>query len=231
MSRPARCGLVAMLLACACTAAAAASDFRGIEDLRLPKSMRVERMGQALRINGVETFAWQFHWSENGDRLAAHFAREWDGGLKRRRVGPWEVLSQRRGDWLLTVQAASVGVGQVHGWIAAARLFGALERGRSRGRPDLPMLPRTHVLNDVEASDLGRRSRTLLLLSEQSAAQNLDFYRAHYREQGFEPLAARALVKSAGGGSMVLVRGGEQLNLAVSSQAGRSFIAIVRVHP
>lgn len=221
-------GVVALMLACAVLVAQAAPTFRGIEDLRLPPGTRTERLGQSLRINGVETFAWRFVARVEVEPLAAHFAREWDG-LKRQRLGHWELLWQRRGDWLLTVQMAAGPAGEARGWIAAAPLFAALAQRSRRTPPVPPMLPRTRLLSDVEASDLGRGSRTLFLLSEQSPAQSLDFYRAHYRAQGFRPLAARSLVRGAEGGSMVLVRGTDQLDLAVSRHAGRSYIAIVQV--
>lgn len=205
--------------------------FQGVDAFDLPPETRVEVVGDALRINGLDTRIYRFRSNLDVEAIAAHFNEQWPQRMKRAQSGPWQVLSHRQGDYLVTVQIAGQDMGQTQGFIAATNLFKAAE-GRVRVRkPDLPLLPRTEVLQDIEADDLGRRSRTLILLSEQSAAQNLEFYRAHFRSQGYAPITAGALTKGNSGGAMVLNRGNEQLNVAVAEQGGKTVVNIVRVQP
>lgn len=200
----------------------------GIGNLDLPRGMQTDPIGERLRINGVETRVWQFRSTDGVDAVATHFSREWSGKIARSNAGGWDILSHRDGEWLITVQSGPADALGVHrGFIAIARLF--VPRDRLRAEP--PRLPRTQLLQDIEAEDLGRPSRTMLLLSEESAAQNLEFYRAHFRAEGFVPLAAGALTQGPDGGSLSLTRRGEHLDIGIAERGGRSWITIVRVLP
>lgn len=222
--------LAALLLALVSTHLAAMTlRVPGVSHFELPPALRLETIGEELRVNGVPTRIWAFGSSQTPAELAAHFERQWPGELRRHRMPPWELLSRREGEWLLTVQLRALpGRAGCSGFIAVARAFAPAAR---RARSDLPLLPRTELLHDIEAEDLGRRSRTRILVSEQSAAQNLDFYRAHFRGQGYAPLGANALTRSARGGAMVLNRGAGQLDLSAAEHGGHTLIAIVQVPP
>ena len=223
--------MLGALLAWGSAQAHSAALFIGVDEFDVPAGMRLEVVGDALKINGLSTQIFGFRSDMDADGIAAHFAREWPGRVKRDRVGAWDVLSHRQRGYLVTVQTTEDRSGRTHGYLAASRMFDALERGVKLRKLDLPLLTRTQVLQDIEADDLGRRARSLLLLSEQSASQNLEFYRAHFRSQGFEPVSVGALRRNGNAGSMLLNRGGEQLNVAVSAQAGRTLVAIVQVQP
>jgi len=218
----------ALLLLAQIGLAQPAGRFGGIGNFDLPRGMQTDNIGEWMRIDGVETRAWQFHSTDDADAIAGHFAREWNGRIARKKAGGWDILSHRQDDWLATVQTGPAdALGNHRGFIAIARRFAPRERPERHPAA----LPDTQLLQDIEAEDQGRRSRTMLLVSDRSAARNLDFYRAHFRTEGFEPLAAGALTKSPDGGGMSLVRGGEQLDLAIVERDGRSWIAIVQVLP
>ncbi|TDU32542.1 hypothetical protein DFR24_1940 [Panacagrimonas perspica] len=219
---------IALLLLLQIAPALAAGRFGGIENFDLPRGMQADNIGEWMRIDGIETRAWQFHSTDDADAIAEHFGREWNGRFVRTKAGGWDILSHRQDDWLATVQTGPAdALGNRRGFIAIAHRFAP----RDPPRPPPGALPSTQLLQDIEAEDHGRRSRTMLLVSDQSAARNLDFYRAHFRTEGFEPLAAGALTRSADGGGMSLVRGNEQLDLAIAERDGRSWIVIVQVLP
>lgn len=231
MNSPTKPGIAsAALFAVAIGVAEAAGRFGGVGDFELPAGMRTQTIGDWQRVNAVETRTWQFRSTEDADGIAAHFAREWDGRIARSAAGGWDFLSHRQDDWLITVQTGPEDAsGRSRGFIAIAKRFGS--RAAADHQPTVPRLPRTQLLHDIEAEDLGRRSRTLLLVSDQSAAQNLDFYRAHFRAEGFVPTTAGALLKGADGGVLSLNRGTEKLDLAIARRDGRSWITIVQVRP
>lgn len=218
----------ALLLLAQIGSAQPADRFGGIDDFELPHSMQTDHIGEWMRIDGVQTRAWQFHSTDDADAIAEHFGHEWNGRIARTTAGGWDILSHRQGDWLATVQTGPPdALGHHRGFIAIAHRFAP----RHRSRPSPTVLPSTQLLQDVEAEDRGRRSRTMLLVSDRSAAQNLDFFRAYFRSEGFEPLAAGALTKAPDGGGMSLVRGNEQIDLAIAERDGRSWILIVQVLP
>lgn len=220
----------AALLAVVIGVAEAAGRFGAPGDFELAPGMRTDSIGDWQRANAVETRTWHFHSTDDADAIAAHFAREWDGRIARSKAGGWDIVSHRQEDWLITVQTGPEdATGFSRGFIAIARLFGS--RAAAGQAAKVPRLPRTQLLHDIEADDLGRHSRTLLLVSDQSAAQNLDFYRAHFRAEGFVPTTDGSLLKAANGGTLSLNRGAEQLDIAIAQRDGQSWITIVQVRP
>jgi hypothetical protein len=222
--------LAAVCLVClALPAAASALRVPGRPPLALPARMQIDAVGDALQLQGMATHIWAFRCDAPAAALAQHFAAQWPGQMRRHRTADWDVLSHRDGDWLVTVQMREpAGLGGVQGFIAMAPVF---ESAAPTSARDLPLMPDTHLVQDIVAEDLGRRSRTRVLLSTRSAAQHLDFYRAHFRREGYRPLADKALTRSARGGAMVLGRGGEQLDVAVAQDGAQTVIAIVQVLP
>lgn len=214
--------LALLLYACA----AQADDFPG---LHLPDSMHVKIVAQQMRMNGLNTRIYAFNSPQNVDELAAYFNSEWRGDMARSRVEPWHILAHRDGGYLLTVQIKSSELSNTQGFIAFTDLFDAVEQGRKPPKLDLPTLPGTQVVQDLQSTDQGRPSRTVILRSDKSAHQNLEFYRAYFREQGYKPVSRGALVKGPDGGAMILNRGAEQLNVAIAQTKDQTTITIVRV--
>lgn len=195
-----------------------------------PYGMQLRAIGSDLRVSRIPTRIWQFQSTDDADALARYFAREWDGRIARHRVGRWDVLSRRDGDWLLTIQTGPTDAnGLSHGFVAIAPRFAAASR--SSRRDALANLPGSHVVQDIESDDAGRRGRTWLLVSEESPTRALDYLHSHLRSEGYEPIGPSALSRSSQGGAMRLNRGNEQVNVAVAERDGRTWISIVRVQP
>ena len=219
------------LLACAAIPGAHGFASRtAVPDFEPPRGMRLQSIGEELRINQIPTWIWQFQSTDDADALAAHFRREWNGRIARHRVGGWDVLSHREDEWLVTIQVRSDVEGRSsRGFVAMARRFGSRERPPRRDA--LADVPGARIVQDLVAEDLGRRSRTLLMVGEQAPDRTLDHLRAHLREAGYAPIGPQALARSAQGGAMRLNRGTEQVDVAVADQDGRTWIAIVSVQP
>tara|TARA_R110000787_G_scaffold211663_9_gene321514 strand:+ start:36939 stop:37691 length:753 start_codon:yes stop_codon:yes gene_type:complete len=223
----------AVLVAAAGMAEPAHADsiFVGIASFEVPERMRLGKVGDSMRINGIDTQVYSFESELSADELAHHFARQWPGQMKRGQAGPWSVLSHRQDDYLVTVQIAGAGFGRTRGFISASEIFAWLKRKPRPRKLDVPLLARTQILQRIESEDYGRHSRTLILVSEKSAAQNMDFYRTHFRTQGYAPITRTALRRGAQGGAMALERDGTQLNISAAQQAGMTIVALVQVGP
>lgn len=197
--------------------------------LTLPETLHAQVVAGALRVHGIPTRILAFRASRSADALADYFAGQWANKMHRSRAGRWTVLSHRDGAWLTTIQIRKASMGQTRGFIAMSPLFKAIEDGRRPPEIDIPMLHGTTVVNDLQATDHGKQSRTLVLRSTWSASQNLDFYRAYFKEQGYVPVGPGALVKGDTGGGMILNRGNERLDLAATQAGQTTLITIVRV--
>lgn len=216
-----------VLLAGLCLSTAThAKDF---PKLKLPDSMQVQIVATNMRVNGVATRIYAFYSPETADDLAEYFAGQWDP-MTRSHAKPWDILAHRDGDYLVTVQSKHADdFGATQGFIAFSGLFKAAEDGIKPPNVDVPMLPDTSVIQDLQSVDQGRPSRTLILRSNQSANQNLEFYRAYFRDRGYQPITHGALMKGTAGGAMILNRGNEELNVAVAQRSGITVVTIVRV--
>lgn len=220
-----------LILAAAVILLAQAADARQEQwpTLSLPESMQVQIVSEGMRVNGMSTRIYEFRSSESIEDLTAHFDGIWDGSMARSRVEPWDVLAHRDRDHLITVQMRSGRLNDTSGYIAFSNAFELMEHPPRPRKVDMPMLPGSQLLQDIEADDLGRRSRTLVILSDQSASQNLEFYRAHFEQERYEPVSHGALAKDERGGAMILNRGAEQLNVAIAERKGWTVITIVSV--
>ena len=197
--------------------------------IEIPPSMQLQVVSDGMSINGMQIHILEFRSPQNATELTEWFSKEWEGRIARSRAGQWEILAHRERDALITVQMSPVGSQGSRGFIATSNAFAPPARNRSRTAPAVPMLPGTQLVQDLQAVDAGRKSRTLVLLSDKSSAQNLDFYRARYQEEGYEPVSYGALVRNESGGAMILNRGAEQLNVAVAERMGRTMVTIVSI--
>lgn len=196
-----------------------------------PDTMRLTVVSDMMRVNGVNTRVIAFESPQSADELAAHFGLQWPGTMKRAKAGPWEVLSHRDGDLLIAVQVAAAALGGTRGFVSYSNIFEVIDRGGSSASVDVPMLPGTRVHQLIDSDDSGVRSRTTVLVGSLSPTQQLDFYREHYRSQGFEPIGSDALSRNENGGVMVLNRGATQANISVAARDGQTIVTIVTVSP
>lgn len=195
----------------------------------LPPSMQLTVVSDGMRVNGVDTQVYAFVTPESADALAEHFRGQWRGRIQRSIVPPWDILTHRDRGRLAAVQMQPDVGGGTRGLISISNLF---ERAPSRPpQVDVPLAPRTWVHQVIDADDAGIRSRTWVLLSRLSADEQLDFYREHYRSQGYEPVSRRALVRGESAGALMLNRGATQANVAVAERDGLSMVTIVTVNP
>lgn len=226
-TRPATMAVAAlvMLWGCAPTRQALAAEFPAVP---LADSMRVQIVSEGMAMHGVPTQILRFRASDSVEALTGFYATQWRR-MAEAYVEPWTVLSHRDDDHLITVQLQPGAMNQSLGYIAVSELFPVVEGKRRLQQPDLPTLPGTSVLQHLQSNNLGRASETVMLLSERSVHENLEFYRSHFREQGYEPLGGGALAKGASDGAMILNRGSERLDLAVTRYGGKTLVTVVRV--
>lgn len=209
------------------------SDF---PELNLPSAMKIEVVADAMRMNGLNTQILRFEMSEGEQALITHFQDQWGADFAQKQADRWNVLSRRDGDWLITIQyprrdsalSATSGSSPVAGLITISDFFAALESNRPAPQVDIPMTSDSRLVQHLEANDFGRPSQTLIFVNQDSAHQNLDYYRSYFREQGYVPTLRGGLVRSTNGGVMLLNRGAEQVNLTAVERNGETWITVVK---
>ncbi|MCE7518342.1 hypothetical protein [Vreelandella titanicae] len=216
--------LVAMFVSGGVTTAQATS----FPDIRLPDSLSVEVVADEMQIGGLNTRVFAFTTNDSPDDLANYFNRQWRE-VARVEAEPWDILSRREGGFLITIQSRTDVGPQTQGFIAISDMFDALDEERRAPNVDLPMLSGTEVVQDVHSEDAGRQSRTLVLKSSRSVIENLDYYRNHFRQSGYEPISQGALSRGDGAGVMILNRGNEELNLVATQSEVGTVVTIVKV--
>ncbi|MGE6779290.1 hypothetical protein ACQKFL_16780 [Vreelandella titanicae] len=197
-------------------------------DIRLPESLSVEVVANEMQIGGLNTRVYAFTTNDTPDELASYFNHQWDE-VARVEADPWDILSRREGGFLITIQSRTDVGPQTQGFIAISDMFDALDEERRAPSVDLPMLSGTEVVQDVHSEDAGRESRTLVLKSSQSVIENLDYYRNHFRQSGYEPISQGALSRGDGAGVMILNRGNEELNVVATQSEVGTVVTIVKV--
>ncbi|MDQ7735553.1 hypothetical protein QT231_22870 [Halomonas sp. SpR1] len=197
-------------------------------DIRLPDSLSLEVVADEMQIGGLNTRVFAFTTNDSPDDLANYFNRQWRE-VARVEAEPWDILSRREGGFLITIQSRTDMGPQTRGFIAISDMFDALDEERRAPSVDLPMLSGTEVVQDVHSEDAGRESRTLVLKSSRSVIENLDYYRNHFRQSGYEPISQGALSRGDGAGVMILNRGNEELNLVATQSEVGTVVTIVKV--
>lgn len=196
-------------------------------ELDLPASMSVEIVAKQMKMDTLNARVYAFRTNDTPDDLEAFFSRQWEH-VARAQAEPWDVLSHRDGGFLITIQSRTdIGL-QTQGFIAITDLFDAADENRSSPSLAFPLPRGTQVIQDLRSDDEGRKSRTIVLKSNLSVTEGLDFYRNHFQREGYEPVSRGALSRGSEGGAMLLNRGGETMDVTAVGQDAGSILTIVK---
>ena len=220
-----------MIAAAIVTPKASSADLSGgIAGLRLPPKLQLTPVGDEMTVNGLRMQVAYFQADQSLQTLSDEFRHRLGSGRQQQASG-WVVLSWRDESRLLSIQLRAHGSVGTQGLIAISDVFEAMRRRRPQPRPEFPLPSGTSLIQVLQANDLGAKSHTVILQSEHSPRDALNFYRSHFRRRGYEPVTHASLGHVRQGGAMVLGRGGELINVAAAERGGSTLIAIVRVLP
>jgi hypothetical protein len=221
-----------LLVSSLCTA-------KGLPNFKAAKFMRVTVVADAMIYNGLPMRAYEFTASKSVDKVEAFYAELWGKELKKSQAGPWTVLSHFDGTYLFSVQVEEDDTQRAVGLLSVSEP-GAVSAKFELGE-GFPMPQSSTVVNDISAQDLGKNSRTLVLVNDQSVASNLRFYRRHYEQRGWMELAPsdptakkKGSGKSSRGGlddanALLMSKGGDELNMSFDEVDGRTVVVAVEV--
>lgn len=147
--------------------------------------MEVEVVAENMRYNNVPMRVFNFRTGQSVDAVEAFYNKQWEGEVAEKEMERWTVLSHRSGDFLLTVQIGMEDELTTHGTLSAVPVFSdSVEPGEDLGQ-GVNTMPGAKVINDIQAVDGGRSSRTVVLEHPDSVRRTAGYYSSLYQRQGW----------------------------------------------
>ena len=221
--------LLAAALAAASLSAVAADELRlDCAPFPLPDA-KLTWVAPGLVFNGLPMQVRQFESKDSPQAILAHYRREWRGTPQRPGnieypLGEWQVIATLKERCFYTVQVKPTDKGSA-GLLGVSRLpdpSQVQEAGKH-----FPMMSGSHVINDIDHRDAGKRGRTLLFVNEFSPDTNAAFYRRTLGAEGWSVIADHALpVGNQNAHVLTLKRGLNETSMTISRNGENTTVLV-----
>jgi len=215
----AHCRVLAVMVAGTVLAtSAAATGWQGA-----PESLRLESVGEEIRVNGTPMLVRHFESSQSAEAVLEYMERDWSAApwsapVHHSTLGDWSILNQDIGDRHRSVQVRETSPGSIEGLLAVTSP--ALHR-----EPVLSIrLPAAlSTVSVVDSVDQGRTAQQIMASSPQSCGNVGNALESVLRTSGWTTpqrrQSPRALLISTN-------RGDEQLDAIITVNGGGSMAVI-----
>ena len=184
-----------------------------------PEILRMESVGEEVRVNGTPMSVRRFEASQPADAVLGYFAHEWSNEpsakpVKQTKLGAWTVLNQDIGDRHRSVQVRVLAPGTIEGLVAVTSP--ALHH-----EPVLAVrLPLDcSIFSVVESIGQGRPAQQIMASSHQSLTNVGNALEAQLRTSGWSTPQQR---KTANGLMISANRGDAQFDAIINTKGGGS---------
>jgi hypothetical protein len=213
-----RSSLAVLAVATVLTTSAAAAGWQGA-----PESLRLESVGEEMRVNGTPMLVRRFEASQSSDAVLKFIERDWSATpgaapVRHSRLGDWTVLNQDIGDRHRSVQVRETSPGSIEGLLAVTSP--ALHR-----EPALSIrLPAAlSMVSVVDSIDQGRAAQQIMASSRESRDNVGNALESALRTAGWSTPQRR---KSPNAVLVSANRGDEELDAIVTVNSGGSMVII-----
>ncbi len=183
--------------------------------LLIPDFIKAQIVSDNMNMNGMDLGIIQFYTDKDFSALV-DFYRQEVGDIKVSEFAQWKIISWIDNKRLNTVQATYDGLQKkTHGFIALSNLPAILKNKVSLGK-NFPSLKGSEIINDIKATDLNKKSRTIWLSNRSTVANNIAFYKKQYRSKGW---IVERVSQNPGQGAMMMRKGADEFNLTVTIDA------------
>ena len=160
-------------------------------DFPPPKEAQVQWVGKNIEVNGIHSDIRSFHTKKSPEKVAEFYREEWKEPVAKGMPGytetdampPWHLITRLEDGYLMTVQYQEQDRGGTWGYLAMSPLptkESWLEPGKG-----FPRMSDSTIVNETKSDDPGITGRTMLISNKYSISSNVEFYRSHYRSQGW----------------------------------------------
>lgn len=236
---PAGRGVVAVVgrVILAALSAFVAEPVLAISMPELPQApdMRIVVVSDHMIYNGVDMATYEVSSPHRLDEVLRFYREVWRGEVAESTTNigldttQWTIMAHRDNEFLTTLQLHPSKQGGVYGYIAISNIFGNTvhETGRN-----ILMPANSTVVNDITEEDMGRRSRTVVIQNEDSVNFNLDFYHQRLAADGWTEVAdfSKLPAEISRPQALLMNRGDDEINLAVTRSGEKTTVVMVMVH-
>lgn len=190
-----------------------------------PEGAGIVQVADDMVFNGTPMKAWEVSIPEAPESVIAFYKAHWSAkqdngapGHKLDKQAGWVIISRLENGFFITVQVPSAPA------LHTQALFGITDIGNATpielGR-GVPRLSRTIIINDIQAVDGPKRSRTILARNEQALMENYHYYKRYFTERGYTTPSGPYPEPRKGKFAVLMSKGKEEISLALSAD-GRS---------
>lgn len=185
-----------------------------IDELLVPNFTQAQIVSDGMSFNGMDVIIIQFRTKRSFEDIEQYYRDNVDE-IKVSMAGQWKVISWLAHKKLNTVQVTFDPLLKVHhGYIALSNLPVALENKVQLGN-GFPALQKSTFQNDIKAVDLNKESRTIWLTNKASVFDNINFYKNHYKKQGWK-VQQETFNRQKTSAALLLSKQGNEINLTAN---------------
>jgi len=195
----------------------ASSNDISMDKLLVPEFVKAQIVSDGMNMNGMDVGIIQFQTDRKFAALEKFYRSE-VGDIKIGEFQEWKIISWMKKKKLYTVQATYDELKKTtHGFIAVSNLPSILKSGKEKDiGKGFPSLSGSEFINDIKATDLNKKSRTIWLTNRSSIANNINFYKNRYKSKGWD-LEQVNVDESGGKGALLMRKGADELNLTATT--------------
>lgn len=200
----------------------------------VPASALLKVVAENMVVNGVPMRTWTLTSSVAAKDTLDFYRQLWGQdatenwpGYTERELNQWHIISRLENGHLITVQVNSDQPLSTNGLLGISKL------PTTKSLPELgkgfPTLGQTTILNDIHATDLNKKSRTLVATSSRSMRSVIQFYRNTFEKQGWVEKTAAVPYSGEDEFALILDRSQQELSMTFSRQANKTALVAVYV--
>ncbi len=200
----------------------------------VPENSRLTVVAENMVVNGVPMRAWTLSASAAAQDTLDFYRQLWEKdatderpGYTERELNQWHILSRLENEYLITVQVDSEQPHSTSGLVGISKLP-AIKSLPKLGK-GFPTLGQTTILNDIHATDLNKKSRTLVATSNRSMRSVIQFYRSTFETQGWVEKTGAVPYSGEDEFALILDRGQQELSMTFARQANKTALVAVYV--
>ena len=200
----------------------------------VPEGARLEMVAENMLVNGVPMRTWTLSAAQAARETLDFYRELWETeatgerpGFTEQEMGKWRLLTRLQGDYLITVQVDTEQPLSTRGLVGVSKLP-AMQSLPKLGK-NFPTPGQTQIINDIHATDLNKKSRTLVATSNRSMRSVIRFYRTTFEKDGWQEQTGRTPYSGQDDFALIFDKGQRQLSMIFARQAGKTALVAVYV--
>lgn len=190
-----------------------------------PPDAQIERIAPSTTSLGMRLSIRRFRVDRSMEQVLDFYRQLWKDQAVETELPPWQMIGTRVDGQYLNVQVQPQGRG-AWGYLSISDLperldskqYDALMGG------SFPMMNGSQVLDDQVSKDPGKDGRVLLIRNRFSPFTNLNFYKRHYANRGWQLVMDEQVAPRQGAYALYFSKGRESLTLTINRLDGETSI-------